>query len=124
MKNVRATFDIFDSDVNDLKGYLFVECHMIFDINMGENFQRRSQMVAGSHMTTSTSYITYSSVVSRESFRITLTIGALKNHRFREAVAAGNVRIANQDTEKNIADLFTKTLTAGRREFLSERFTY
>ena len=38
MKNVRVAFNIFDGDVNDLKGYQFVECHMIFDIKMGEKF--------------------------------------------------------------------------------------
>ena len=37
-KNVGFAFDIFNGDVNDLKGYQFVECHMIFDIKMGENF--------------------------------------------------------------------------------------
>ena len=37
MKNVRIDFDVFDGDVNHLKGYHFVECHIIFDIKMGEN---------------------------------------------------------------------------------------
>ena len=45
-------------------------------------------------------------------------------HRCREAVAAGTVRIAKQGTDKNLADLFTKVLTAARRTFLLERFTY
>ena len=45
-------------------------------------------------------------------------------HRCREAVAAGTMRIAKQGTEKNLADLFTKVLTAMRRNFLLERFTY
>ena len=45
-------------------------------------------------------------------------------HRCREAVAAGTIRIAKQGTEKNLADLFTKILTAARRSFLIERFTY
>ena len=39
-------------------------------------------------------------------------------HRCWEAVAAGTVRIAKQGTEKNPKDLFTKILTAGRRNFL------
>ena len=38
MKNVRIAFGIFDGKVNDLKGYQFVEFHIIFDIKMGENF--------------------------------------------------------------------------------------
>ena len=45
-------------------------------------------------------------------------------HYCREAVAAGIIRIAHEGTETNLADLFTKFLPAGRREFLLERFTY
>ena len=45
-------------------------------------------------------------------------------HMCREAVAARIMRIAKQGTEKNLADLFTKILTAARRQFLLERFTY
>ena len=46
-------------------------------------------------------------------------------HRYREAVAAGTIsRVAKQGTEKNLADLFTKVMTAARRAFLLERFTY
>ena len=45
-------------------------------------------------------------------------------HRCREAVAAGIIRVAKQGTTKNLADLFTKVLTAARRTFLLERFTY
>ena len=45
-------------------------------------------------------------------------------HRCREAVAARTIRVAKQGTEKNLADLFTKVLTAARRTFLLERFTY
>ena len=33
-------------------------------------------------------------------------------HRCREAVAAGTIRVAKQGTRKNLADLFTKVLTA------------
>ena len=77
MKNVRIAFDIFDGEFNDLKGYQFVECHIIFDIKMGKNFRRKARMVAGSHMTVSPSYITYPSVVSRDSIRNALTIATL-----------------------------------------------
>ena len=45
-------------------------------------------------------------------------------NRCREATAAGTIRVAKQGTEKNLADLFTKTLTAERRRFLIDRFTY
>ena len=77
MNNVRIAFDIFDGEVNDLKVYQFVECNIIFDIKIVENFPRKSRMVAGGHMNASTSSITLSSVVSRDSSRIALTIAAL-----------------------------------------------
>ena len=45
-------------------------------------------------------------------------------HRCREAVVTSMIRVAKQGIEKNLADLFTKILTATRRAFLLERFTY
>ena len=45
-------------------------------------------------------------------------------HRCREAVASKIIQIAKQGTAKNLADLFTKVMTAARRRFLLERFTY
>ena len=41
MNNVRIDFNIFDGEANDLKGCQFVECNIIFDINMGKNFLRK-----------------------------------------------------------------------------------
>ena len=46
---------------------------------MGENFRRKARMVAGGHTTNTPSSITYSSVVSRDSIRILLTIAALND---------------------------------------------
>ena len=57
-KKVRIDFDIFDGEINDLKGYQFVECNIIFDINMGKKFRRKSRTVAGGQMTVSPSSIT------------------------------------------------------------------
>ena len=45
-------------------------------------------------------------------------------HRCREAVATKTIRVAKQGIMKNLANLFTKILTALRRLFLLERFTY
>jgi hypothetical protein len=45
-------------------------------------------------------------------------------HRCREAVAAGTVRIAKEDTKTNLADLFTKLLPQIRRDGLLDKFTY
>ena len=77
MKNVIIAFDTYDGDIYDLVGYQFVNCHTIFDVKIGENFLRKARMVADGHMTTSTSSLTYSLVVSRDSVSIALTISAL-----------------------------------------------
>jgi len=45
-------------------------------------------------------------------------------HFCREAVAAGNVQIAKEDTRTNLADLFTKVMSKPRRDALIERFMY
>ena len=80
MKNVRIAFKVFEGEDKDLlPGFQELKCHMIFDIKMGENFRRKARMVAGGHTTEVPSSITYSSVVSRDSARIALTIAALNN---------------------------------------------
>ena len=45
-------------------------------------------------------------------------------HRCREAVAESKIKVAKEGTERNLADLFTKLMTATRRNVLLERFTY
>ena len=45
-------------------------------------------------------------------------------HGCCEAVAAGIIWVAKQGTTKNLADIFTKVLTAARQTFLLEQFTY
>ena len=80
MKNVRIAFEVFEGGEKDiLPGFQEVKCHMIFDIKMGENFRCKAQTVAGTHTTEAPFSITYSSVVSRDSVCIALTIAALKN---------------------------------------------
>ena len=58
-------------------GYQFLNCHMIFDIKMGKGFRRKACMVTGGHMTEAPASLNYSSVLSRDSARIALTITAL-----------------------------------------------
>ena len=48
----------------------------------------------------------------------------LKNHRNREAVAAGTCRITKEDTETNLSDLFAKKLGHYKQEGLLDKFTY
>ena len=80
MRDVRIAFEVFEGSENDIPhGYQKINCHLIFDIKMGENFRRKARMVAGGHVTNVPHNITYSSVVSRDSVRIALTIAALNN---------------------------------------------
>ena len=45
-------------------------------------------------------------------------------HRTREAVAAETIRVSKEGTLTNLADLFTKTMAAPKREDLLDSFTY
>ena len=52
---------------------------MIFDVNL-DGFRRKARLVAGGHQTeTPASVLTYASVVSRETVRISFTIAALND---------------------------------------------
>ena len=55
------------------------DCHMIFDVDMGKENRRKERSVAYGHKTKTPSAMTYSSVVSRDSVRIALTISALND---------------------------------------------
>ena len=55
---------------------------MIFDIKMGENFRRKARMVSGRHTTEIPAVFTFSSLVSRDSVKISLTIAALNDLNF------------------------------------------
>ena len=54
-------------------------CHMIFDVNMGENFRIKSQFVADGHDPQTPEAMTCSSVVSRDSLWIAMNIAALND---------------------------------------------
>jgi hypothetical protein len=79
MKNVRPAFEVWEGPADKISpGYQQIKCHLIFDVKMGENFRRKARFVAGGHTTeVPDSIITYSSVVSRDSVRIALTIAGL-----------------------------------------------
>ena len=69
---------MFEGDVHQLlSGFQEIKCHMIFDVKIGENFCRKARLVVGGHTTDAPATLTYSSVVSRDSVRIALTIAAL-----------------------------------------------
>jgi len=49
---------------------------------------------------------------------------SISYHFCREAVAAGIVQVAKEDTRTNLADLFTKVMSKPRRDDLIDRFMY
>ena len=77
MRNVRPAFEEYEGEVSQLVGYQKIKCHVVWDIKLGENFRRKARLVAGGHTTAIPETMTYSSVVSRDSVRIALTIAAL-----------------------------------------------
>ena len=78
MRTVKVTFQFLENGEEVPVGYQEIKGHMVFDIKMG-TLQRKCRYVAGSHMTDPPATITYASVVSRESVRITLTLAALND---------------------------------------------
>ncbi len=80
MKNVRPAFEVWEKPISELPpGYQKITGHMIFDVKMGENFRRKARFVADGHKTKAPAALCYSSVVSRDSVRIALTIAALND---------------------------------------------
>ena len=86
MKNVRVAFEKLDGMSEEQMragkvrpGYSYCSTHMIFDIKMDGAFTRKARLVADGHKTRPPSSITYSSVVSRDSVRIGLTLASLNS---------------------------------------------
>ena len=59
-------------------GYQRVNFHMVFYVKM-EDFHCRARLIAAGHMTEPQSIIKYARVLSRETFRIYLTLSALND---------------------------------------------
>ena len=74
-ENVRPAFEAYKGNKEDLPpGYQQIKFHMIFDIKLGKNFRKYAGLVGGGYTKTAPSSLKFSSVVSRDSVRITLTI--------------------------------------------------
>jgi hypothetical protein len=74
---VRTAFEEYDGDPNMLVGYTQITGHLVFNVKLGENFRRKARNCADGHKTGAPASVTYSTVVSRDSVRILLTIAAL-----------------------------------------------
>lgn len=80
-------------------GFTYCSTHMIFDIKMDGKLTRKARLVADGHKTRPASSITYSSVVSRDSVRIALTIASLNSLEV-SACDIGNAYLNAQCREK------------------------
>jgi len=86
MRNVKVAFEKLDGITEDKMRtgkvkpeFTYCSTHMIFNIKMDGKFTRKARLVADGHKTQPLSSITYSSVVSRDSIRITLTLASLNS---------------------------------------------
>ncbi len=77
MKTVRPAFEIHEGEINALVGYQRITCQFVFDVKLGEGFRKKARLVALGNKTQAPATLTYSSVVSRDSVRIALTVAAL-----------------------------------------------
>ena len=65
--------------MRDLVGYEKITDHLIYEVKLTENIRQKTGFVANGHLMDSPSFITYSTVVSRDSVRIFILVAALKN---------------------------------------------
>ena len=98
MNDVRVAFHILDDDKAVPPGYQYMDCHLIFDIKF-DGFRFKARMVAGGHMVETPAFLTYASVVSRETVRIALTIAALHDLDVK-AADVQNAYLTAPTTEK------------------------
>ncbi len=84
MNNVRVAFRILEEGESIPPGYQFMKCHLVFDVKF-DGFRFKSRMVAGGHMVDTPPFLTYASVVSRETVRIALLMAALHDLEVKAA---------------------------------------
>ena len=65
---MQPDFELFEGNKDNIPiGYHQIECHIIFDIKLGENSRRKARLVGGGQKMVAPASITYSYVVSRDS---------------------------------------------------------
>ena len=79
MLNVRIAFKTMSNDEELPLGYQEMPCHMIFDIKLSKGFHRKARLVARGHLVETPAYMTYASVISRETVKIALTLAELND---------------------------------------------
>ena len=77
MKNNRVDFEEYDGKIEDLVAYEQISGHLIFDVKLSENSQRKVRFVADGRLVETPASVTYSTIVYRDSVRILLLAAAL-----------------------------------------------
>ena len=99
MEKVKAAVVESTTYPENLVGYQEIDLHMIFDINIGGNFRRKSRLVADINKTKALVSVTYTLVVSLDSVRICLLIAAL-NYLDIQSADIENTYLAARCREK------------------------
>jgi hypothetical protein len=77
MSKVKIAFKTLDDGDEPPPGYQFMTMHLVWEVKMSEGFRRKVRMVAGGHLVDTPEEMRYSTVVTRETVRIALTMAAL-----------------------------------------------
>ena len=78
MKNICPIFEPWEKPEGNIPpGYQEIKCHLILNINMGDNFRQKARFVAVGHMTDTPATLTQASVSSRFLVGIALNIADL-----------------------------------------------
>jgi hypothetical protein len=77
MNNNAIAFRFLESNESIPVGSKWIPCHMVFDIKM--DLTRKARYVAEEHWTKPDNFITYSTVVTRESVHVAFLIAALND---------------------------------------------
>ena len=97
MDSVEVAFKFQDIGERAPPGFKKITCHLVFDVKF--DLTRKARYVAGGHLTDPPNHMTYSTVVSRDSVRICLTIAAL-NGLDISACDIGNAYLNAETQEK------------------------
>ena len=82
---MKIAFQIIPESEKALNSYQYVNCHIVFDIKMEDCIM--TCLVVRGQMTHTLDVIIYSSVITRESVHIALTIALLHDQEVREVMA-------------------------------------
>jgi hypothetical protein len=118
MKTFFVAFEILPQDAKAPPGHTFLKCHMIFDLKSDGSTQRKARFVAGDHMTGEPEYLTYASVVSRESIRLAFMLASLNGLEVLQADVEGAYLNAKSTEKLSLcAVLSLENLPAGAPSF-------